>query len=217
MSAIPNFDHLAAPYRWMEYFTFGPLLMRTRLAFLEELKNSRRALVLGDGDGRFTRALLSANPALHVDAVDCSPSMLRALASRAAPFSRRLRTHCADLRHWQPEAQGYDLVITHFFLDCLNGDELAALVARILPALAPHARWVVSEFSIPPRPRMLAGLARLLVAALYFAFRILTGLGVRQLPDHSSAFQRAGFTRLGRINFLAGVLIAELWSAPGLA
>lgn len=214
MSARPNFDHLAKPYRWMEYLTFGPLLMRTRLAFLDQLKNSRRALILGDGDGRFTRALLRANPTLQADAVDCSPAMLRSLARRASPFKHRLRTLCADLRHWQPEARGYDLVITHFFLDCLNSDELPELIARIQPALAPGACWVVSEFSIPPHPRWLARLANLLVASLYLAFRILTGLSVRSLPCHGLALTHAGFIRCQHKNFLVGILIAELWSVP---
>jgi hypothetical protein len=33
----PNFDRLAKHYRWMELFTFGPLLARCRDAFLPEL------------------------------------------------------------------------------------------------------------------------------------------------------------------------------------
>ncbi len=31
MNPPPNFNPLARLYRWMEYFTFGPLLSRTRM------------------------------------------------------------------------------------------------------------------------------------------------------------------------------------------
>lgn len=211
MSTKPNFDVLASPYRWMEYLTFGPLLMHTRLAFLDRMGTSRRALILGDGDGRFTRALLNANPTILVDAVDISPAMLRSLVRRAAPHCGRLRTFCADLRDWQPELQSYDLIITHFFLDCLTDDEVALLVRRIQPALAPNAQWVLSEFAIPAGPKFFAMLARLLVRFLYFAFQMLTGLETRKLPEFGTTFAQAGFTRLERKGMLRGILIAELW------
>jgi hypothetical protein len=72
--------------------------------------------------------------------------------------------------------------------------------------------WVVSEFAIPPgwRGSLFAGP---LVAALYGAFGLLTGLTVRSLPDHASALRQAGFTLLDRRSRLGGLLIAELWSA----
>ena len=64
----PDFDRLARLYRWMEYLTFGPWLQRCRSAFLGGIANSRRALVLGDGDGRFTARLLADCPAIRIDA-----------------------------------------------------------------------------------------------------------------------------------------------------
>src|SRR6185437_1080687 len=57
----PKFDRLARVYRWMEWLSFGPYLSRCRRAFLPQLRDARRALVLGDGDGRFTAALLRRN------------------------------------------------------------------------------------------------------------------------------------------------------------
>jgi len=99
-SSTANFDRVARPFRWMEYLTFGSALWRCRTHFLSELKSCRNALILGDGDGRFTAALLAANPQLNVDAVDSSAAMLRLLTQRArtaAPdASTRLRTHHAD-------------------------------------------------------------------------------------------------------------------------
>jgi hypothetical protein len=46
---------------------------------------------------------------------------------------------------------------------------------------------------------------------------LLTGLAVHSLPDHGSALRDAGFTLLERKTRLAGLLIAELWSAGGRA
>lgn len=208
----PDFDRIARAYRWMEYFTFGPSLSRCRFAFFPGLATARKALILGDGDGRFTARLLQANPTVHVHAVDASPAMLRLLRHRAGPLSSRLSTEVADARFWTPppSAEPFDLVVTHFFLDCLTTPEIHTLAARILPRLAPGARWIVSEFALPSGP-IARAFARPLIACLYWAFSLLTGLSIRNLPDHPAALSHSGFTRQSRRKFLRGLLVSEIW------
>ena len=53
-----SFDRLASHYQWIEAVAFGRDLQRARLAFLEELDSPRRALLAGEGDGRFLIELL---------------------------------------------------------------------------------------------------------------------------------------------------------------
>lgn len=218
MNPAPDFNPLARLYRWMEFTTFGPFLSLTRRAFLHRLTQARCALVLGDGDGRFTASLVRENSNVNVDAVDCSGAMLDALLRRAQSHDGRVRVHLADARNWQTPApilgRPYDLIATHFFLDCLSTPEVRSLAGKLGGAASPSALWVVSEFSVP------AGwfgrlVARPIVASLYFSFGLLTGLAVRTLPDHVSALRDAGFTLLERRTRLGGLLVAELWSAGG--
>ncbi len=210
---VPNFDRLAHLYRWMEVFSFGPWLQRCRCAFLGELSACRRAIVLGDGDGRFCGELLRANRSMEVDAVDVSAAMLRALLRRAGPNARRVRVHCADARAWQPVNPPYDAIVTHFFLDCLSEDEVRALAARLQSALPPAGIWALSEFAIP-EGGFGRWVARPVVWLLYRAFGLLTGLAVRELPHHAAILRAAGFTLRTRRTFLRGLLVAELWAAP---
>jgi ubiquinone/menaquinone biosynthesis C-methylase UbiE len=207
-----SFDRIARPYRWLEYLSFGPMLERCRFCRIPQLGGARRALVLGDGDGRFLQRLLARNPQVHVDAVDQSTVMLRLLQSRVAAVGagERVRVHQSDALAFAPDGS-YDLVVTHFFLDCFTTEEVQALTENIGPHLAPGALWVVSEFAIP---RGLAALpARSIVAALYGAFRLITGLRVDILPDYSSALVRAGFVLEERKTFLAGLLVSDRWTA----
>jgi len=218
-----NFDLLARVYAPLERFSFGRALERRRACFLADSRvaNARRVLVLGDGDGRFTAALLERYPALEVSAVDASRAMLGEL-------QRRVRQHCcqaaltvhhADLRVWSPPQHcsprrgsriAFDLVATHFFFDCFTSHEIQAIVARVAPTLTPDARWLVSDFAIPSGgARALA--ARLLVRVLYFAFWAVTGLHVKRLADYRSALTSAGFVCMRVENALGGVLRSELW------
>ena len=210
----PNYDPIARPYQWLEYLTLGRTLERTRLHYLPTLTRQQHALVLGDGDGRFLARLLAQNPTLHADAVDTSATMLQLLRQRceaASPTAAtRLHTHQANaLSFTPPTSQKYDLVVTHFFLDCLTQPELDTLVARIAPILAPGALWLLSDFRIPTGPMRLP--AKLLVRSLYLGFRIITGLRTTHLPDHATPLAKAGLTRTAHHHLLGGVLATELW------
>src|SRR5665213_1652970 len=171
----PDFDGLAWVYRWMEWLSFGPWLGWCRNAFLREMGTARRALIIGDGDGRFTARLLKTNLEVRIDAVDMSPAMLQALLRRVGKNADRVREHCADVRVWEPAQGGdgqkplYDLVATHFFLDCLSTEEVRELALKLRPFVAAEARWVVSEFAIPQGwfGRLIA---LPLITALYGAF-----------------------------------------------
>lgn len=214
MEAVARFDRVARIYRAMEYLSFGPLLEHCRFAYLPALGEARRALVLGDGDGRFTARLLAQNGSLHVDAVDASPAMLRLLRRRVTRIGAdaRLRTFCCDARAFEPPAHDYDLVVTHFFLDCLTAEETARLIEEVRPTLAPGARWLVSEFQVPGGGAVRARLARMLITSLYAAFRLLTGLQVRAIPPWRDLLMQTGFARASTRTLLGGVLISELWN-----
>jgi len=208
-----NFDRVARPYRWLEHLTFGRALQRCRTHFLPQLTARRSALALGDGDGRFLAQLLAANPHLNADAIDTSAAMLRLLTRRARAAcptaATRLRTHQTNALSFTPN-RAYDLIVTHFFLDCLTQAEVDTLAHRLAQHTTPNALWLVSDFRIPTGPMRWP--ARALIRLLYLAFRILTGLRTSTLPDHAAALTAAGFSRIAHHHSLAGLLTSEIWA-----
>jgi SAM-dependent methyltransferase len=215
-TSIVNFDRVARPYRWLEYLSFGPWLARCRKAQLAQLSPACCALVLGDGDGRFLASLLAAHPTLTADVVDSSQSMLHLLDQRVRRMgpeaSGRIHLHHADALTWNPIHQ-YDLVVSHFFLDCFFASQLDELCDRLMPQLLPGARWVISEFAIPGNA--IAGLlARGIIRLLYRAFGLLTGLPVRALPDYEAVLLRRGFVPGVERQYLAGLLCSQVWFLP---
>jgi SAM-dependent methyltransferase len=207
-----NCDRIAPWYRWLEYFAFGPALTQRRSAFISEVRDARRVLILGDGDGRFTTAFLRENNIADVDSVELSARMLKLSAARLRRHSlesSRIRLCLGDARGI-PLAGPYDLIVTHFFLDCFTDSELDALVARITAAATPQARWLVSEFQVPASGwRRIAG--ALFIRMLYALFRTTTGLQTKRLPAYATTLRSHGFDRLHRIPALGGLLVSELW------
>lgn len=208
-----NFDPVARIYRWAEYIALGRVLESVRTHWLGELAGRRQALVLGDGDGRFLSALLQQEPQLHATAVDTSAQMLALLTARcsraAEDTAQRLTTRHASALDVTPPP-GTDLIVTHFFLDCLEQPELDQLAARLQSATASGTLWLVSDFALPRHGWLRFG-AALYIRALYLAFRILTGLRVRQLPHIGTTLSQHGFERTARHEQLGGMLFTELW------
>lgn len=205
-----NCDGIAIWYRWLEYATFGNALQARRTEYIHDLLHARRVLILGDGDGRFTAEFLKQNREAQVDSVDLSARMLRLASRRIAPRDRdRIRFHHADAITFDFQ-QTYDLIVTHFFLDCSSSEAVHSLSGRITQAVSEQALWLVSEFRIPAG-RLKGKLAAFLIRSLYFAFRLLTGLQITRLPDYACALQQCGFRRKRYKLGAGGLLISELW------
>ena len=203
-------DRLARWYRWLELIGLGRKLERCRFTFLSEIADARRVLVLGDGDGRFLAAFLRANPLAEVDAVDSSARMLALARGRTTEHSARVRFHHADVGAWQPPRTDYDLIVTHFFLDCFTEEQLRPLIARWTDAATNDACWIVSDFHQPARG-FAAWRARIWIGGLYAFFRVVTGLRVHRLPDHRAIFEKHGFRCKQSILADGDLLTAELW------
>jgi hypothetical protein len=140
--------------------------------------------------------------------------MLRLLRRRSeaatADAKTRLSTHHANALTFSL-AGPYDLVVTHFFLDCLSQTELDRLVSRVASSLAPGGLWLISDFRVPGGLMHLP--ARVLVRGLYSAFRVLTGLRTSRLPDHATPLSNAGLVRVAQQHSFAGILTTQLWKA----
>jgi ubiquinone/menaquinone biosynthesis C-methylase UbiE len=217
MTMPARFDRVAGVYRWLECLSFGPYLARCRNLRLEEMLGARSALLLGDGDGRFVARLATAAPQMVITAVDASSTMLRHTARRLARCAAEARVTLtrANALEYVPQ-QTYELLVSHFFLDCFRDAEVARLLEQLQPAARPGTVWVISEFAVPAGP-WTGRLGRLIIAALYIAFGLLTGLEPRHLPDYAAALQGAGWRMEDRSPLLCGLLVSERWRFAGSA
>ncbi len=198
-----NADPIARAYRWMEFLAFGRALERCRLRYLDRLPVTQSALLVGDGDGRFLARLLPSAPQAAIQTIDSSAAMLALAQSRTAE-PRVTYTHADILTCPLPDA-AFDLISTHFLLDCFTAEDLSNVIGRLARAARPQATWIVSEFREP------AWWARAIVRFLYLFFRLTTGLRVRRLTDHRPLLRAHGFELVAESHELHGLLAAEFW------
>lgn len=214
-----SFDAVAPWYRALEAIAFGGVLQRSRVACLPEIGSPRSALIVGEGNGRFLCELLRGQPGLEIVCVDASERMLRLAENRIrSEFptgAHRVRFFCADIASWSPPEHQFDLIVTHFFLDCFSGDRLADIVNRLSRAAMPNATWLLADFCMPA-----AGFARvragLWLAAMYRFFQITAGIEAKELEDPSPFLRAAGFALAGQHLFRSGMVKSELWRKTGI-
>jgi len=211
-----NCDALAPYYETLEHLSFGRILERARFAFLRDVANTRRAILCGDGDGRFLARFVQTNERVEIDFVDLSARMIGLAEERVArlgpSFRERVTFHQMDVRDFTPQSGVYDLIVTHFFLDCFSERELKDVVARVAGFAAPDARLLVSDFREAQSPLGRAW-TRTVIRSLYAAFRVTTGLRVTRLPDYCSALASAGYHSVREQNAAGGLLHSSLWEA----
>jgi ubiquinone/menaquinone biosynthesis C-methylase UbiE len=214
-----SFDALAPWYRTLERIAFGDDLQRCRVACLGEIAAPRRAVIVGEGNGRFLCELLRLHPEVEVDCIDASQRMLQ-LARRRVEDELPDRAGCVrylhqDITLWVAPEHHYDLVVTHFLLDCFADAALTGIVKKLARAATDDANWLLADFCIPPR-----GIARFRarrwLAAMYFFFRVTARIEASELIDPTPFLQREGFVLARQYFFKKGMLKSEMWSAESL-
>lgn len=230
--ASVNYDRLAPYYVWLERLVFASQLQRCRLHYIDRIVGARRLLLLGDGDGRLLQQVLRRcrdalpNDDVCIDVVDTSSVMNQLSSARLTREARcSVHYHTVDARDFVFEAGHYDAILTAFFLDGFDSDQVATLTSRILAALSPSGLWLDADFNIPPLTawssptKRLSGLvvsvfchwrARLWVGFLYRAFAVLTGLSVRRLQNIETLLHATGGQLLDRHERCGGLLASRV-------
>ncbi|MDP9099101.1 MAG: class I SAM-dependent methyltransferase [Verrucomicrobiota bacterium] len=209
-----SFDSIAPAYRTLETIAFGGDLQRARIACLGEIETPRRALIVGEGNGRFLCELLRVHPTVEVDCVDASERMLelaRQRVEREVPArANQIDFVSQDISAWSPKGHQFDLIVTHFFLDCFSETRISEIVAKLSRNADVNAIWLLADFCVPAREaaRLRAGLW---LSAMYRFFRITAGIEATELADPSPFLREAGFALASHHLFRSGMVKSERW------
>jgi ubiquinone/menaquinone biosynthesis C-methylase UbiE len=205
-----SFDAVAPWYRTLETVAFGDALQRARLACLAEIQPPTRVLIVGEGNGRFLLELLRMHPSTEIDCVDASGRMLELARQRIGDECNRVRFLHRDITAWAPPEGNYDLIVTHFVLDCFPSDQLAEMVETLSRAATADANWLLADFSLPAR-----GFARIRarawLAVMYRFFRLAARIEAKELVDPSSFLRANGFVLFNEHRFRGDILRSQRW------
>lgn len=183
-----SFDNLANAYCALERLLFGQKLNQSRHHGLTVLEPDmpQRALILGDGDGRFSYYALRKSPNLQIDSIERSSKMRDLAQSRiqklGASFENRHQYISTDARSFSFPNSEYDIVVVQYFLDCFHTTDANSFIENFARTLKPNGKLVYTDFSIPKK-RIVRWIAKGIVKCLYSFFRLTTDIEASHLPS----------------------------------
>ena len=207
---MKSFDRVAPWYRWLEWLRFGGLLQKARLAQLESWQGEmpKRVLVLGDGDGRFAAEASARWPNAALTLVDASARMM-ALAEKRLASAGNVTFRVQPIQAYLDEAertQRFDLIVSHFFLDCFEEATLRDLMPRLVSMLSDGGQWLVTDFQ--PHGTCCQ---RVNVWLMIRFFRLTTGMEASTLPGISKCLEDMGLKASRGMAWASGWIRSDLW------
>jgi ubiquinone/menaquinone biosynthesis C-methylase UbiE len=170
-------------------------------------------LIVGEGNGRFLAECHRKWPPANIVCVDASERMLQ--LSRRRVSGREEAGGTIEFVHanalaWEAPSARFDVIVTHFFLDCFPPEDLRQLLSRLARAASRRAHWLLADFQIPE-----AGWRRrraiLIHRLMYLFFRVVTRLPARSLTTPDPMLVEHGFELRQRRVSDWGLLRTDLW------
>lgn len=210
----PGFDTVAPVYPLLERLVYGGRLEKGRSCFLTELGQCRNLLLLGEGNGRFLRALLNTHPDCHATVVEISPKMTQAAHATLTPEQATRVSWLQQSVFTAPlQAGTFDAVVTHYLFDLFEPPEQERLLLLGQKALARGGLWQDTEFLCNGTSAASRLRNRLLLALSYRVLGALCNFPARRLTNPFPLFANAGFTLRAKQTF-HDHLAARLWQKP---
>jgi ubiquinone/menaquinone biosynthesis C-methylase UbiE len=202
-----SFCRFARAYNLLEKLVFNDTLEKTRFACLDSISESKRILLLGEGDGRFLEKLTSINPNCLVTVLDASPIMLALAKARVPPtFQGKIHFCKEDATKFPFPFEAFDAVVSHFFLDCFTEKTLSILLEKLSTALRPSGKWLIADF-VEPYPNTLHSLPQYIsLRILYVFFRLTCGIEAHKIVSPHKILRAHGLHETRCISFYKGLL-----------
>jgi ubiquinone/menaquinone biosynthesis C-methylase UbiE len=204
-----SFDLLAPHYRWMEAVLAGDKIQRCRVHWLDSVAHCRRALLVGEGNGRFLAECIKRMPRTQFTVVDASEKMLGEAKRRCGNNSRVSYVH-AQLPGAKLPTKAFDLIVTNCFLDCFDERQLPKVVKELADCAMDSATWLVTDFCVPQNG-WAKWRAKMVLAAAYSFFRVTTGIPARTICAPDPFLKKNGFRFCDRVEADAGLIYSSIW------
>lgn len=208
-----GFNFFASSYDFFSRLFFGNSILHSQTFLLPELKKCKSILVFGGGTGRLLVELIQRDMAGHYSYVDISDKMIsisRKRLEQSIPEKKHLPQFICGSVNEIPVDQKFDLIITPYVLDCFGGEDLTEIMRQLDAHLTPNGTWLFTDFNIPGKG-LNKSFSLLRIRAMYFAFNVICGLGIKRLPDFKNEFEKLNYTITAENYFLHGMIAARIY------
>lgn len=206
-----NYDFVAPFYPLLERAAFGNGLSQARNASLPPVLSAQRALLIGEGNGRFLASCVKEKTGGSITVVESSGKMLSLLRSRIRGLDLRTRLELvhADFREWPSPAIDFDAVVTHLFLDLFRPDSQRRIVEKITALSTAETVWINVDY----RPAIQSRIHRVIDWMQYRFDGLLSGIEADRQYDPAPIIRELGWKIQEERPFCGGTIFSQRLTA----
>ena len=207
-----NYDLVAPIYPLLEKAAFGDGLTEARRASLCPVSLAEKALLIGEGNGRFLAACVKEKVGGSITVVDSSEKMLSLARSRIRESDLQTNVELihADFCDWSPSEPHFDVIVTHFFLDLFRPESQRRLIEKITALSTANTIWMNVDY----RPVIRSRLHRVFEWLQYRFDHLLSGIEADRHYDSAPIIRAFGWEVQEEQSFCRGTVYSQLMSAP---
>lgn len=216
-------------YDLMTGRSVGNVIVRSQINWTNELPAERRALIVGDGTGRFLLELLRRAKPSHVVTIDISETMIRKARQRiqnndptklemvnfvTADLDALTLKDLLSLSHGNQNKENpayYDVIATNFFLDLYTERNVLKKVQKLSSVHAINGIYINTDFIRVHGTGLLVRIQRFLLKGLYVLFRLVTRIPGYRPADYDAILKECGYEKLKSRYFAFGMIESSMY------
>lgn len=198
-----NFNKVAAIYDPLAYLVYGKTLEKGKRSLLPSIKESQSVLFIGGGTGATLEYLNAHFSNLKIDYVEASSQMIdRAKLRMVGNLS--INFHNTLIEEFT--GSNYDVIITEFFFDLFDQNEIDQLVQIISNKLKKGGVWIDTDFRLSKRVAH-----KIIMKATYLFFRLVIQLKAKKLLEPLETFSKRQLIVMDEKSFGNGLVTSRLF------
>ncbi len=181
-----GFDRLSYFYDSMLWITSGNIISKSQSVLIKELPFCSETLIMGGGTGKFLYALLKSGKTKSVTYIDISPRMIELSEKyiiKHIPEKRNQVLFIIGNEDSIPSIAQYDLIVTNYFLDLFNKEELESVFNKLYTHFSTNGFWYYTDFCLDNSAvkGIRKSIHHMIVQLLYTFFRFFCGISATKL------------------------------------
>lgn len=200
-----NFDLIAPGYDLLARIVFGRSIVNAQIYHLKKLSRGADVLIVGGGTGWILTALDDLKIPLNITYVEPSSAMIRR-ANEKGPFKNLSVTFMFASHDALGESESFDIIITGFFLDLFNQEQLPGVMRALKVHLRSNGLWFCTDFHVPQKLWQ-----KLLVKFMYRFFRRVADIPGDRLLDFGRYFDLMDMRMKHEKSFYYGMIQSTVY------
>lgn len=190
----------------MAKLVFMGKIRKAQREFINVIKDDSKVLIIGGGTGWILEDIMkTATPSITY--IEASIKMVARAEKRKYPNGQ---IEFINEAYTGQNLGEFDFIMTPFFLDLFEGEDLKKMMYSINNALKTNGYWLFTDFNqeIELQKR---SWKRKLLRILFWFFRSTCNITSKQLGDFGSIFNQLGMQRTGRKYFFSKMIEASCY------